>query len=145
MNAIKKIDWTPEFSVDVEHIDKHQKKMFEFFNQLIELKQNKKDTKACINLISEIHDYSKLYFSEEEKYLKKKKYPDFGAHSKAHRQFIKTSITFRREISESIDNLTYEMIDELRGWLINHIREMDSLYIPFVRIQQYIEDLSRKN
>lgn len=145
MENIEKILWEKKYSVDVEEIDVHQKKMFELFNQLIDMKSSKTDIKDCINVITEINEYSKLYFSTEEKYLKKKGYPDFHSHAKAHRQFAKISISLRREISENEDSLTLDVIEEMRNWLINHILTRDTQYIPFLRINQYIEDSKKKN
>lgn len=145
MSGVEKIEWDPKYSVDIEEIDMHQKKMFELFNELIDIKASDTDGKDCINMISVINDYSKLYFSTEERYLKRKGYPDFHAHLKAHRQFTKSSISLRREISEDAGNLTDDMIIELRNWLINHIVKIDSLYVPFLRINQYIEDSKQKN
>jgi len=145
MTNIEKIEWEKKYSVDVEEIDVHQKKMFELFNQLIDMKTAKTDVKDCINLITEINEYSKLFFSTEEKYLKKKGYPDFNTHAKAHRKFAKISISLRREISENEDSLTLDVIEEMRNWLVNHILTLDTLYIPFLRINQYIEDSKKKN
>ncbi|MCP3872407.1 MAG: hemerythrin family protein [Desulfobacteraceae bacterium] len=140
MSDIEKIDWEPKYSVDIEEIDEHQKKMFELFNKLIDLKNSYINSKDCVNMISEINEYSKLYFSTEERYLRKKGYPDYLAHSKSHRQFTKNSISLRREISEDIENLTDDVIDGLRNWLITHILTFDSLYIPFLRINKFIEE-----
>lgn len=145
MGNIKKIEWEKKYSVDIGEVDNHQKKMFALFNELIDLKKGKNDAKEVTNKISEINDFAKLYFSTEEKVLKKKKYPDFQNHTKAHRQFIKSSIALRREIADDIENLTDEVIAELRDWLINHILTMDSLFVPFVRINNYIEESGRKN
>ena len=146
MSNIQKIEWDPKYSVDIEEIDVLQKKIFELFNQLIDIKKSEtEDAKVYINMISEISEVSKLYFSTEEKYLKKKGYPDFGTHSKAHRQFIKSFISLRREISEDTANLTDDVIIELQDWMINHILTLDSCYVPFLRINKYIEDSRKKN
>ncbi len=141
---IEKIEWDPKYSVDVEEIDNFQKKMFDMFNELIDMKNLNSDAKAYTSLISDINDFSKLYFSREEKILRKRGYPDFDSHTKAHRQFIRSSISLRREIAEDVNNLTLEAIMELRDWLINHIETSDSLYIPFLRIHQYIDDRTKK-
>ncbi|MFH2058099.1 MAG: bacteriohemerythrin [Pseudomonadota bacterium] len=134
-----KLEWDPKFSVSIEDIDKYQQKMFEMFNQLLDLKKNKNEAKEYIDLISDINEFSKLYFGAEEKILRKIKYPDYAAHAKAHRQFTKNFISLRREIAEDVENLTDQAIVELREWLINHILELDSMYIPFIRITDYIE------
>lgn len=145
MTSKLKMEWDPKFSVDIEEIDIFQQNLFGMFNQLLELKEKKKDTKECINLINEINEYSKIYFSTEERLLRKNKYPDFGTHAKAHRQFTKISVGLRREIAENMEKLTTESILELRNWLTNHILELDSLYIPFIRIINFIENPKQKN
>ena len=146
MSIVERIGWEQKYSVDIEEIDAHQKKMFELFNQLIDIKDSGiEDTKVYLNMISEISEHGKVYFSTEEKYLKKKRYPDFETHSKTHRQFIKSFISLRREISEDIANLTDDVIKELQDWLVDHILTLDSLYIPFLRINKYIENSKQKN
>ena len=139
MTSIKKMDWDPAFSVDIAEIDACQKKMFDLFNELVELKNAQADAKDCINLISGLNEFSRLYFGKEERYLKKKGYPDFGKHGRAHRQFTKRFISLRRELTEDIANLSDEIISELRDWYVDHIRQMDQEYVPFVRTQNYIE------
>lgn len=140
MSTLEKIDWDSQYSVDIEEIDAYQKQMFELFNQLIDLKVNKSDSKECVNLINEINDYSKAYFNTEEILLRANNYPDLSNHSKAHRQFTKYFISLRREVAEDAANLTEEVISELRDWLINHIIDFDSLYIPFIRITNYVKE-----
>ena len=108
MNKLDKFDWDEKFSVDIPEIDELQKKMFALFNVLIDIKENSSDTKECTNMISEINEYGKFYFSQEEGYLNKKKYPDFKNHAKEHRHFVKATISLRREVSEDINNLTYD-------------------------------------
>ncbi len=139
MKDIEKMEWESKYSVDIEEIDNYQKKMFELFNELIDLKKSNVETKEYINMIARINEYSRLYFKAEEKILKENGYPDFGEHTKTHRQFTKSFISLRREISDDVENLSYDVINELRSWLINHILTFDSLYIPFLRINRYIE------
>lgn len=142
----EKIQWDDKYSVDVPELDECQQALFDKFNQLIEMRSAKKmDAKAVTNLISDLNDDSKMFFSREERLLKRKGYPDLEPHSKAHRQFIKNSISLRREIAEDINNLTMDVIVELRDWLVDHIETSDSLYVPFLRIHQYIEDTKKKN
>lgn len=139
MKQIKKMDWKPEYSVDIEEIDAFQKKLFEMLNVLIDMKAQKLESKEYINMIARINEQSRLYFNTEERLLKKNKYPDVGSHVKAHRQFIKSFISLRREISDDPENLSSDVIHELRSWLINHIETFDSLYIPFLRINRHID------
>jgi hemerythrin len=139
-----KIEWHAGFSVDVAEIDTHQKKMFDLFNELIDLKKKRAEPKEIANIITEINDYGKQYFTDEEKILRQREYPDRDIHARAHRRFIKSAISLRREISEDVNNLTLDAIVTLRDWLIEHIQTNDAMYVPFLRIHKYVEDVSRK-
>lgn len=139
------IEWDEKYSVDVPELDEYQKELFNRFNAIIEMKSKKMDAKAATNMISDLNDYSKMFFSKEERILRRRGYPDLETHAKAHRQFIKNSISLRREIAEDINCLTMEILVELRDWLVEHIETSDSLYVPFLRIHQYIDDCQKKN
>ncbi len=138
------IEWDDKYGVDVPEIDDLKKQLLNMFNTLIEMKKKKTDAKDITNLITEINDFSKIFFSREEKLLGKKKYPDLDTHSKSHRQFIKKAIGLRREIAEDVNSLPIEEIVELRGWLLEHFETNDSLFVPFLRIHAYIEDVEGK-
>ena len=71
MKDIEKMEWESKYSVDIEEIDNYQKKMFELFNELIDLKKSTVETKEYINMIARINEYSRLYFKAEENILKK--------------------------------------------------------------------------
>jgi len=140
-----KIEWEEKFSVDVPELDEYQKTLFDKFNALIDLKKKKLDAKAVTNMISEINDYSKIFFATEEKILRRQKYPDLDIHSKAHRQFIKNSISLRREMAEDVTSQSIDAVLELRDWLVEHIETSDVLFVPFLRINSYIESTKKKN
>jgi len=143
--AMNKIEWEEKFSVDVPELDDFQKTLFDKFNALIDMKKKKLDAKAVTNMISEINDYSKMFFSTEEKMLRRQKYPDLESHSKAHRQFIKNSIALRREMAEDVSSQSIDAVLELRDWLVEHIETSDVLYVPFLRINRYIQSTKKKN
>lgn len=138
------IAWDKKYSVDVPELDECQKQLMDMFNTLIEMKTNKGDAKDVANLVTEINDFSKIFFSKEEKILGRKGYPDLEIHSKAHRRFIKKAIGLRREIAEDVDNLSIEDVVELRDCLIAHFESADILFIPFLRIHRYVEECDNK-
>lgn len=143
--AETKVEWEDKFSVDVPELDEFQKALFEKFNALIDMRRKKLDAKEITNMISDINDYTKMYFSTEERLLKRQKYPDLESHAKAHRQFIKNAIALRREMAEEVNSQSIEAVLELRDWLVEHIETSDSLYVPFLRINRYIDGTRKKN
>ncbi|MFO7754245.1 MAG: bacteriohemerythrin [Desulfobacteraceae bacterium] len=145
MVEIEKFEWTEDLSVDLREIDELQKKMFALFNALLDLKERDAEAKECANMISEINEYAKYYFSREEEILKENKYPELELHSGEHKNFTKHTVSMRRVVAEDKDNLTYENITELRDWLVDHIKEHDLLYVPFLRINRFIEETAGQN
>ena len=145
MEKMERFEWTEDLGVDIREIDDLQKKMFALFNALLDLKQNDAEAKECANMISEINEYAKYYFQREEEILRENKYPELELHSGEHQVFTKHTISMRRVVSEDKDNLTYENIRELRDWLTDHIKEHDLLYVPFLRINRFIEETGRQN
>ena len=144
LSSLEKIDWDPGLSVDIEEIDELQKKMFALLNVLIDLKEKGAGEKEISTMVAEITEYSRYYFSKEEEYLKKSGYPELNLHIKEHRQFIKTTINLRREVSEDNKNLTYKIIKELRDWLVDHVITSDLMYVPFLRTCNYIDECKIK-
>jgi len=138
------IEWDEKYSVDVPELDECRKQLMDMFNNLIEMKANKGDAKDVANLVTEINDFCKIFFSKEEKILGRKGYPDLGTHSKAHRRFIKKAIGLRREIAEDVDNLAIGDIVELRDLLLTHFESLDTLFIPFLRIHKYVDECENK-
>ncbi|MEA2061820.1 MAG: bacteriohemerythrin [Thermodesulfobacteriota bacterium] len=138
---MEKIDWDEKLSVDINEIDELQKKMFALFNVLIDLKEKDADNKECSAMVAEINEYTRYYFSLEEAYLRKCGYPDTDAHAREHRRFIKNTISLRRQVSDDRDNLSYEIIKNMRDWLVEHIISCDLKYVPFVRTSRLIKEM----
>ena len=136
---MKKIDWEQKLSVDIPEIDELQKKMFALINALIDLKEGEAEGKECANMISEISEYSKYYFSIEEEYLKKNKYPEFEEHAKMHRKFETFVMDLRRLVADDKNNLNDEMVNNLRDLLTIHIKTYDQRYVPFLRTNLFID------
>jgi len=141
---MKKIEWNEKLSVDIPEIDELQKKMFALINALIDLMEGNAEGKECANMISEISEYSKYYFSIEEEYLKKNKYPEFADHSKMHRKFEAFVMSLRRLVADDKNNLTEEIITDLRSLLIDHIETLDLKFVPFLRTNNFISKYSKK-
>jgi len=137
-----KIEWDESLSVDILEIDELQKRVFAILNGLINRQEQDEEViaKDSSGMVVELTEYSRYYFSKEEEYLRKSGYPDIDCHSKEHRQFIKHTINLRRQVAEDKKNLSYETVSFLRDWLVNHISHSDQMYVPFIRVNSYVED-----
>lgn len=138
------IEWDEKYCINEPELDECRKQLLDMFNSLIEMKANKGTAKDVANLVTEINDFSKIFFSKEEKLLATKGYPDLDPHSKGHRRFIKKAIGLRREIAEDVDNLELEDIVTLRDLLIMHFESADTQFLPFLRLHRYVEECENK-
>lgn len=145
MDSLEKIVWDENMSVDIKEIDDLQQKMFALLNVLIEMKDTNADAKDCANMVAEINEYSRYYFSKEEEYLKACGYPEVREHLREHRYFLKSTITLRRQVVDDKNSLTYESIKQLKDWLLSHISSVDARYVPFIRINNYIKESRASN
>ncbi len=141
---IEKIQWDEALSVDIPEIDELQKKNFDLLNELIDCRIEGRCAKDSSAMVAKLIDDSRYYFSKEEEFLRRCGYPDINVHSKEHRQFIKSVISVRRQVTEDKKNLSYEVIKTLREWLVAHIMRNDLMYVPFVRTNQYVNECRQK-
>lgn len=139
MEKMEKIEWDEKLSVDIEEIDELQKKMFALINVLIDLKNEDAEAKEGATNVAELTEYGRYFFSKEEELMRKCGYPEVENHSREHRRFIKTTVGLRRQVADDKDNLSYDVIRELRDWLLVHISTRDAAYVPFIRTHRYID------
>ena len=81
-----------------------------------------------LGVIKALKDYTIKHFSEEEKLMKLHKYPDFENHKKEHQLFIDKVHEYEERYNSGKLLLTIEVINFIKNWIINHIKETDQKY-----------------
>lgn len=131
------IQWTPNLSVGVEHIDDQHKVWFEKANGLFEAGKERKAKEYINTMIDFLDEYTKQHFKDEEAYMEEIAYPELEAQKRAHASFIKDLTKLKKDYNESggnilvIINANKMVID----WLTNHIKNMDK------KIGEYVKTL----
>lgn len=131
------IQWTPNLSVGVEHIDDQHKVWFEKANGLFEAGKERKAKEYINTMIDFLDEYTKQHFKDEEAYMEEITYPELEAQKRAHASFIKDLTKLKNDYNESggnilvIINANKMVID----WLTNHIKNMDK------KIGEYVKTL----
>jgi hemerythrin len=125
------IEWTEDFSVSVEEIDKQHKKLVAMINNLHDAMTQGKGNDYIKEIIDELVQYSIYHFATEEKYFDKFSYPDTEKHKQIHKDFIAKVSDFRKEYNEGNVMLTIEVMEFLSNWLQNHILGDDMEYSDF--------------
>jgi len=133
------INWTDAYSIGYSEIDDQHKKLVEMINVLYDAFSQG----AVDNVIEDILDgmikYTDYHFKTEEKYFEKHSYSDAPAHIKQHEEFVLRVTDFFQEYKKGSETLTYDIMQFLRDWLLNHIKDSDKKYCAEFRKKSIVE------
>jgi len=125
--------WNNSYSVGVEIIDTQHKKLIDILNKLYESFIDQTVGQRLEEIIGELVDYTDYHFKTEEDLFDQVKYPQKEKHIQEHQEFIQKLDSFKAELSEGKSSLTFQLMNFLRNWLINHIAISDQAYASHFR------------
>ena len=121
------IGWTEDLSVGVKQIDDQHKIWFQKADQLFEAGKAGKAKEFISQMLEFLDEYTKLHFSDEEKYMLEIRYPEYDVQKKLHDGFIAELAKLKKEFAQSGGNLVV-IINANKmviNWLVNHISTQD--------------------
>ena len=122
--------WKPEYSVGQAEIDRQHRYLFELWGMLDSVKGLSENRRSKEQALMALFDYIEIHFRDEEQYLQA--HPEFAAHRKIHKDFVKQTRVFLEEFHLDELNLN-KVVDYLCGWLLHHIVETDGRYFRELR------------
>jgi hemerythrin len=125
---IHKLEWEEKYSVGVEEIDTQHKKMFEIINELIDTATNIPSEESLSPIINALLEYRTYHFATEEKYFKEFNYDGAEKHIAEHIMFGKKVEAVAAKNKDDVIALTFDLLDFLEDWLVNHILSVDQQY-----------------
>lgn len=123
------IEWTQDYAVGVETIDRAHRDLFRISSRLISLSHNK-DRHQWVGEqgIKFLKSYVISHFSEEEAYMRSINYPALGQHAEQHR-VMREKILPRMESQLRHERYSEDAIDKflsiIQLWLSRHIMVHD--------------------
>ncbi len=121
--------WDEKYSVKVEEIDNQHKRLVELISKLYESINNQSTKEELGGILDELIDYAELHFSTEEKYFKKFDYENTEEHIQEHAKFAKKMTELKEQHSNNEIEISFELIDFLEDWLLDHVVESDQKYV----------------
>jgi hemerythrin len=129
---MSKIVWDGSLTVGVEELDTQHKKLIAIINDLDSAMIQGHGKDVLGEVITELIEYVKIHFGAEEGYLRKARYPDFGAHQDQHTAFIQKISSFKSDYEAGKAGLSVEIMAFLKVWIIQHIKSSDKKYISIL-------------
>ncbi len=125
------MEWTQDLESGIPVIDAQHKRIVDYINELNTACQTGND-KETQNVIEGLLDYTITHFQFEEDLQEKAGYPFLKAHRRIHEIFMK-KVAGIRERSVKGEDIAYELLDLLNGWLVSHIKSEDRDYVESVK------------
>lgn len=124
--------WKDNLSVKIKEIDDQHKKFLELVNNLHAAVKEKKTREVEGKIIDSLIEYAFYHFTLEERYLDRSNYPYTEQHKKEHEEFVDKIIQLKKDHEKNKLSLTVDMINFLNNWWINHVKNSDKKYEPYL-------------
>lgn len=125
--------WEDKYLVGFETIDNQHKHLVDILNELYDGLVNGTTNDIIETTLDSLVDYTIYHFNGEEALFKKNNYPDYLAHKKMHDDLTGQVLEIQKNVKSKSATLTYEMMDFLRDWLMQHTLSSDQDYAKYFR------------
>lgn len=130
-NAHARLQWSEQFSVNIPEIDEQHKALFDLIDKIHIAILEHKGTAACVEVLDELVDYTRIHFSLEQSLMHMGKYPGYEAHCALHRNLVSEVEALQSKIHSGSAAISFELLHFLRNWLTKHILGEDKKYAEF--------------
>ena len=125
------IQWTDDLSTGIPVIDNQHQRIVEYINKLHHAQVHHSREEVGV-VLDELVDYTLSHFAFEESLMEESGYAFVNAHKKVHQLFVRRVADYQQRFKIG-DEIAEELINTLRAWLINHIKNDDRDYASAVR------------
>lgn len=122
-----KLEWSDDLSTGNPATDAQHKYLIDIINELAEAIESGHASNKLNSILNLLQYYTEWHFEREEKCMHKLQCPSADANVNAHKQFIETFLSFKKEYKESggAEDIAMRMYKTLTDWLVNHIQKID--------------------
>lgn len=125
-------EWKDKFSVHVDEMDDHHKKLLGYLTELQKEIQSGNSTRQAGNILIALGEYSRLHFTEEERLMRAIGHPELATQINQHAYFSNEVAEMARQLN--LGTLPgRSLVAFLRDWFIIHIIQEDSKYGELIK------------
>lgn len=119
------LQWDSSFETGVESIDLQHKELLNILNKLFTSVHSNHSTEKLAEILLGLVDYTVYHFNHEEDLMRESDYPQYSKHKEEHENLKKAVLSFKKDFEAGTATISFELLDFLRRWLINHILYSD--------------------
>lgn len=128
----KLVDWTNSLATGFKIIDEQHKMLLNYINSLHSAMRRGVTPDQLLDILNVLYDYTVSHFSTEEQYFSRSDYRDTQKHIDIHRQFTKQIADYQAAVANGSAQVSMELLNFLKDWLIHHIQGTDHQYVDSV-------------
>jgi len=125
------IKWTEKYATGIRVIDGQHKRIIHYINQLTDA-QNLNEPELVGEVLINLIDYTLSHFAFEESLMDEAGYSAANIHKQTHVAF-REKIEHYQQRYKAGEDVSNDLFQLLNIWLMNHIVEDDSSYVPVVK------------
>ncbi|RAU22091.1 cyclic nucleotide-binding protein [Paramagnetospirillum kuznetsovii] len=130
-DSVKELVWRDDYSVNIQRIDNHHRRLIQMSNRLIDASRKGKADAEMAEAMDFLMGYAMYHFAEEEALLELYGYPEQPGHAAKHKRLLAQIRELEeRLVAESMP--ADELLAFLHDWIVNHILVEDRRYSAFV-------------
>ena len=129
--------WSEEYELGIPAMDSDHKDLLNLCNEFLELATTGADGTALADRLDRLILRTRAHFLAEERMLDRHGYPALAVHKDEHARLLREADALGaslRNADADRPRIIAETSDFLRSWLLDHIRNNDRPYKPFLRI-----------
>lgn len=126
------LEWTHDNEVGVEEVDKQHRHLFDLLNRLHESVVQGKEQSELHSILDEMIDYTVYHFKTEEDLFLAHDYPGYQEHKDVHDDLTRTAVELQEKLRDGSAVLSFELLEFLNGWLMEHTLGLDKAMGPFL-------------
>jgi len=125
--------WSASLSVGLNCIDDQHKILVDLINELHQQMNSNAARTAISDVLTKLVSYTETHFKFEEELFAKHGYEDSAAHATIHRKLVQQLVDFQNEFKTGKSDISIDLMEFLKDWLIKHIKKTDAKYAPFLK------------
>ena len=129
--------WSDDFSVNIEEVDEQHRTLVGLVNDLhVAIREHRGKT-ASRKVLDRLAEYTRTHFMLEESLMRLTRYPGFDVHRQQHEDLIAQVQSLQYKLDHENAAITFELLNFLRKWLIQHILESDKRFGAFFQKTEF--------